>query len=210
MYPYTVNVSGQSLISVEPNQANIQLGVVTIESQANQAQQSNAATSQQVIQSILSLHIPRENIQTVEYTIFPQYDFHDGVQQFQGYQVTHIFRIQTDDINQLGSIVDLATSHGANRIERITFSVKNRDQIYQQALQIALSNAYEKACSLAQTMRVPLQPIPIRIIEDTVSPPVIPYHSFQSQEMVAGVSTPIEAGKIDIEAELTVTFRYTS
>ena len=73
-------VIGNGEVAVEPNIATVQLEVVTVNEQLSEAQQENAVAMNNVIQSLLGLGVPRENIQTVSYTIFPRYDYVDGKQ----------------------------------------------------------------------------------------------------------------------------------
>ena len=58
-------VIGNGEIAVEPNIVTVQFEVVTVDEQLSEAQQENAVVMNNVIQSLLRLGIPRENIQTV-------------------------------------------------------------------------------------------------------------------------------------------------
>lgn len=202
-----MTVFGSGRVSVEPNAAILQLGVVTQDQALTTAQQNNAQIIHQVLQSFANLGVSQENIQTSDYAVYPQYDYVDGAQQFKGYQVTHMLTVTIDTINQTGLIIDTAVQHGANRIASISFSVRDESLYYQQALQIALDNARVKAQTIAQSMGLHLNPTPIIIDEQTIKSTTIPYQTFASTE-VAGVSTDIEPGQLEIEAKVEVTFSY--
>ncbi|WP_445489116.1 SIMPL domain-containing protein [Niallia sp. 03133] len=199
-----MTVIGNSILSLEPNVVKMNLGVVTQESELQQAQQENAQITEKIIQALLGLGISKENIQTAEFTVFPQYDYVDGKQQFKGYQVAHILSITIDNLPQTGKVIDTAVQNGANRISSITFTVKNKNKYYKQALQTALEDGIAKAQTLSKSMQVILDPIPVKMVEQTTEPAPIPYQKLASSEF----ATTIEPGQITIEAKLELEFNY--
>ncbi|MGP7816906.1 SIMPL domain-containing protein [Niallia sp. 01092] len=206
----SMTLFGNSILSLEPNIAVVQLGVVTMNVELKLAQQENARIIQQVIQSLLQLGIAQKDIQTIDYTIYPQYDYVDGKQQFKGYQVTHMLSVTIENMDQTGEVIDTAVQNGANRVSDIKFTVKNKDIYYKQALKTALEDAISKAKTLAKSMRVNLDPVPVKIIEKSTEPVPRPYKTVASSELVGGVSTTIEPGQITIEAKLEAEFYYFS
>lgn len=197
-----IAVTGNGEISAPPNYAQLQLEVSTEGKGVSEAQQENANTMNQVIQSILALNIARENIQTTAYNIFPSYDFIEGKQVFRGYEVTNAITVKIEDVSQVGKVIDTAVYNGANRVSTIQFRVENPDAYYQQALRLALQNAQTKAKTIAETMQLPLQEQPIEIVEEHEANPVL----FKSVAMAN--QTPIEQGEISIRAAVRVKFQY--
>ncbi|MFJ7934627.1 SIMPL domain-containing protein [Sporosarcina sp. NPDC096371] len=200
-----MTVTGIGSLSVVPDTVQIQLEVRTENTQLSQAQQENAYVMNQVIESLLTLGIPRENIQTVSYNINPQYDYVEGKQLFRGYEVINAITVETTNFNQAGNIIDVAVQNGANRVSNIQFTVANEQVEYQQALSLALKNALAKAQTIAETMQLQLDPTPIKIVEEQKGGPVAP-RMYAAKEMSA--STPIEQGQITISATVTVQFQY--
>ncbi|MFE3574562.1 SIMPL domain-containing protein [Lysinibacillus sp. NPDC059133] len=95
--------------------------------------------------------------------------------------------------------------NGANRISSIHFNIENTDAYYQQALSLALHNAQMKAKTIAETMRLPIQPQPIEIVEEHEIEPVL-YRSVTTVDST--ISTPIEQGQMTINATVRVKFQY--
>ncbi|WP_205677310.1 SIMPL domain-containing protein [Aquibacillus halophilus] len=201
---------GNSILSIDPNIAEIKLGVVTEELELKTAQQKNAGIIQQIINSIIELGISEEKINTSEYTIYPRYDYVDGIQKFKGYQVKHILNITITNLDKTGVIIDTAVGIGANEVENINFIVKNKDSYYQRALAMALEDTLVKAQTIANTLRLNLDPKPVKITEQSTEQPLVPYQPAISSELVDGSSTPIQPGRIDIEARIEVEFLYFS
>nr|GGG83687.1 hypothetical protein GCM10011398_31570 [Virgibacillus oceani] len=200
-----MTVTGNASLSVEPNVVTIQLEVVTENDELKVAQQENANTINQVIQSLLQLGIPRENIQTASYNIFPKYDYVDGKQVFRGYEVTHALSVTINSINQAGTIIDAAVQNGVNRVSNIEFTVDDKDNYYQQALSAALENATAKAETIAETLQVNLDPYPIKIVENFNERPVA-FQTFATAEKSS--ATTIEPGQIMIAANVTAQFQF--
>lgn len=200
-----MTVTGIGSLSVAPDTVQIQLEVRTENKQLSQAQQENAAAMNQVIAALLQLGISREDIQTVSYNIFPQYDFVDGQQLFRGYEVTNAITVKITTIEQAGNVIDVAVQNGVNNVSNIQFMVEGEQLHYQQALSLALKNAVAKAQTIAETMQLQLDPTPIKIVEEHKAESVTP-RMFAAKEMSG--STPIEQGQIVISATVEVQFQY--
>ncbi|WP_099157527.1 SIMPL domain-containing protein [Virgibacillus ndiopensis] len=200
-----MTVTGNASLSVEPNVVMVQLEVVTDNKELKVAQQENTNTINQVIQSLMQLGIPRDNIQTASYNIYPKYDYVDGKQVFRGYEVSHALNVTINDINQAGAVIDAAVQNGVNRVSNIEFTVDDKDKYYRQALSAALENAMDKAETLAETMQVNLDPYPMKIVEKFNEPPAA-FQTFATAEKSS--STTIEPGQIVIVANVTAQFQY--
>ncbi len=210
LQPYTairtLTVTGSGKVTSRPNHVQIQIEVDTTGKEVSGAQQKNAAVMNQVIEAILGLRIPRENIQTAAYTIFPLYSYIEGKQILEGYQISNTITVKITDVSQAGTVIDTAVQNGANRISSLQFSIENPDFYYQQALSLALQNAQKKARTIADTMQLSLNPQPIEILEVSNAAPPVLYKSAAAAEQFA--STPIEQGQINIDAAVNVTFQY--
>lgn len=200
-----ITVTGNGEVAAQPNYVQLQIEVSTQGKEVSEAQKENATIMNRVIQSILALKIPREDIQTAAYTIVPNYDYVEGKQVFRGYEVTNAITVKVKDISQVGVVIDTAVQNGANRISGIQFKIEHPDAYYQQALRLALQNAQTKAKTIAETMKLTLHPQPIEIMEES-SPAPVPYKMYSMAEQ--GISTPIEPGQITISATVRVKFQY--
>ena len=201
-----LKVSGEGSIFVSPNQAKITLGAFTENQSLQVAQQENTLIMGNVIRALEQLGIPKEKIQTVSYRIDPIYDFKDGTQLLRGYRVTHQLQIILDEVDLSGKAVDVAVNNGANSVSNIEFTVSQPDAYYNEALKIALINAYGKAISLVSQLPVKLNPVPVKIEEysTTISPPV----PFSAPIMLKAEATPVQPGDIKITASITALYLY--
>ncbi|WP_181350178.1 SIMPL domain-containing protein [Thalassobacillus sp. CUG 92003] len=201
-----MTVEGSDAVAVKPDRADVELGVITQAMSLTEAQETNAETMNQVIQSLQQLGIPPEMIQTIDYSIQPQYDYVDGKQEFRGYQVTHMLSVKIAEINQTGTVIDTAVQNGANRVLDINFTVNHPSLYYQQALTLALENAAGKARAMTEKLGVKLDPVPIKIAErNSDSPDPFNTAVFKTQSASA---TPVEPGQLEIKATVDVQYHY--
>ncbi len=194
----TMTGNGQS--SVIPNIAVIHLGTQTRGENLAEIQSENARITQSIIQSMQRIGV--SDIKTLQYSIDRAFSFEDGRQIDRGFDVRNILEIRTPNLDMAGTIIDAAVNSGANVIELISFDVSNRDYYYQQALNMAVMNAIQKAKSIAMSLGIRSEPIPVRIVENSnqFAPPLF------RRELAS--TTPIVPGNINIEASVTVDFEF--
>lgn len=201
----TVKVTGEATLQAPPDQAIITLGVQTENVNPMLAQQENSQTTSKIITALRELGIAEENIKTSDYRLDPQYNYVEGKEIFKNYKVQHMIQIKTNNIENVGSIVDSAVKHGANSVSNVRFSLANSENYYNQALTIAINNAYEKALTLTRAIEATLHPIPIQIEElSATTPPIV----YQTTSYVKASTTPILPGELQISATVRVVYKY--
>jgi uncharacterized protein YggE len=202
--PYnTMTLTGKGQISVVPDVASIHLGIQSTGENLEEVQSDNSNISQNILQSIKQHGIT--DIKTFQYLIEKVYEYENDIRVEKGYSVRNIFEIKLTDMNQVGTVIDEAVKNGANVVEFIGFEVSNPDYYYQQALNLAVMNAIQKAQSIAMQLRVRMNSIPIHITEN--SSLQIPFSNRRNMGEIA-LATPIEPGQYQIEATVTAEFLY--
>lgn len=200
-----LTVTEEGSIQAQPDIAVVTLGTRTENKQATVAQTENTAIISSLIQSLQQLGISPNDIQTIDYHIDMQYDYIDGKQILRGYQVIHLLEITIKQIKQTGALIDAAVNSGANVVSNIRFTLSQQEVYYNQALALALKNAQHKARVVADTLKVTLNEIPIKITEISQTIPPSPYQvaSFTKTE-----GTPMMPGQIQIKATINAKFVY--
>lgn len=194
---------GKGEVTANPDLALLRLGVQTSGDNVTVTQAENAQISQNVLSSLQQLGVT--DIKTAEYQIEKVFDYQNGNRIDKGYSVRNILDIRLSNLNLVGPVIDTAVYNGANVVEFIRFTIAQPDLYYQQALNLAVNNTYKKAKSIATSMGLMINPIPILITENSMSPtPFSPM--FAARE--GAFTTPIEPGTQQIEAMVTVEFLY--
>ncbi len=152
----SITTTGIAQINVEPDKAEIMLGVETQSKTAQTSQQENARIITAIKQALVSKGISKEDIVTSHYNVYPQRDWKDNTYEIVGYRTVHMLKINTKNLEKVGEYIDAAVNAGANRVQGVYFSLTNekRDQIKIDALAMAAKNARVKADAIASGLEV--------------------------------------------------------
>lgn len=206
-----VNVTGQGTVTVEPDTATIQVGIVSEGSTAKEAQQKNNTDSQSVINTLKDLGIEEKNIKTAWYNINPQYDYSssDRSQRLIGYQANHSLSVKITNLDLVSQVLDKVTEAGANNINNVQYTVENKQNALEQARKLAAQDAQNKAQKLGDVFNfrvgnlVGVQ----EYSESTISPQ--PYQRLENG--IGGAVSDSAASSIqpgDVEITLTLNARF--
>ncbi|WP_078546565.1 SIMPL domain-containing protein [Litchfieldia alkalitelluris] len=200
-----IKLEGEGKLSIMPDLATVTIGIMTENKSVVAAQQENASRTTKVLETLKTFGVLDRNIQTINYLIQPIVQYIDGKSINQGFQVTHLLEITVKDIESVGSIYDIAINAGANISKSLNYKVDNPSLHYHQALENALKNAQAKAVKLAKYLRVSVNLIPIKIIEQDqqVIPFDQPVYSFQAEQ-----STQVQPREVQITAKISAFFVY--
>lgn len=200
-----MKVEGRGSIRVEPDIAEVTLGVSTENKQLKPAQEENAARVDGIIGTLRRMGVSAQDIATQAYVIEPQYDYIEGAQVFRGYRVLHSLNITIRNIARVGEIIDAAVESGANIVNNIRFTVSEPSVYYRQALRAAIDDAVAKAGTIGTKLRISVSQVPVQIIEREHQeiPPVQPM-----MLQTAGAATPIQPGQIEVTARIEAVFAY--
>ncbi len=194
----TMILTGHGQVSAAPDTAIIRLGVQTTGENLAQIQADNARRSQSIIQVLQRMGV--SDIKTSQYSIDKVFDYVEGRQIDRGFSVRNILEIRTSNLDAVGTIIDAAVNAGANIVDFISFDISNREYYYQQALNMAIMNAIQKANSITRNLGLSSTAVPVKIVENTAMP-------FPVQRDFAA-ATPIIPGTLNVEANVTVDFVY--
>jgi uncharacterized protein YggE len=207
----SIRVSGESTVTVKPDQAEISIGVVTQATNAQIAAAQNAQKQDSVISELKKLLGAGADIKTISYSLSPNYRYpkEGGQPTIAGYTASNVVHVKTSDLMQVGKVIDLATGSGANTIQSLRFTLKDESGARAQALREASTKARSKAEAIASSLGLKIQRV-LRVEEGGVMPrPMMDYGAEVQQMRAQAVTTPVEAGSIDVRATVTLTVEVT-
>lgn len=207
----TITVQGSSSVTAAPTIAYVNIGVTTFNKNAATAQSENAVKMDRVYKTLASLGIKKDKIKTVNYNISPRYDYKNNVATLAGYNVINSIRVTVMDLKKVSDVLDMTVKEGVNQSNSISFGVtdEERDKLYLQALSRAVSNAKEKANTIATAAGITISK-PANIIEGSSAHFVQPnYRAMDMAKMASEAApTPISEGEMTIGANVTVIYDY--
>jgi uncharacterized protein YggE len=203
----TIRVTGDATVTVKPDQAEINIGVVT-QAQTGQAAASQNAQKQDAVISELRKALGQAaEIKTISYSLSPNYRYpkEGGPPTITGYTASNIVQVKTSNLAQVGKVIDLATESGANTIQSLRFTLKDETGARVQALHEASTKARLKAEAIASAFGLKIQRV-LHVEEGgSIIRPVEYGDTMGAMRAAATAPTPIESGSIDVRATVTLT-----
>ena len=146
----TIQVSGTAVVNVKPDRALIQLGVQSNGRSAKEAQANSTATINKVTKALKALGIESKDIATDWYIIEPLYEDYDSIR-IKGYRIYNVIAITLRDVDKANDAIVAAFQAGANQVVNVDFYTSELRKYRDQAREMAMKAASEKAKALAQT-----------------------------------------------------------
>lgn len=202
-----ISVSGQGEVQVTPDEATLSAGVVTTASTAAAALADNARSMNAVFDALRHAGVAEKSMQTSGFNVSPQYATEkDGTQtpNITGYQVSNTVNVTLDDLSKVGPTLDALVASGANSIGGVSFDIKNPKAAMAQARTLAVSDAVDRAQTLAKAAGVTLGPI--LSINDGGNNDVEPRPMYRMVSVTAARATPIAAGEQNVAANVSITW----
>ena len=203
----SVTATGEAVITVEPDQAEIDIGVVTQAKNAPEAAKENAEKLARVMGEVKKLLGKGDEDKTASYSLNPNYRYPQGGKpEIVGYTATNVLHIQTGSLENVGKLIDVSMQSGANTIQRLSFTLKDEHSAQLQALRLASTKAKAKAEAMANALGLKI----IRVLSVTegergVRPIVMPQPRMAQMEAQAAAPTPVEAGTIEVRSTVSLT-----
>ena len=200
-----INVTGRGRVMGVPDTLTLQLGVSVVRPSVDRATADAAARAQAVIDAVKANGVLEVDIQTANYSIYPEYDYSGTTQRLTGYRVTNNLTIKIRDLDGAGAVIDAATAAGGNDtvVNGLSFSIEDNQDLLDAARTAAWNDAEAKAEQLARLAGV-RRGAAVSITEsvDWSVPPILYERALAAGDM----ATPIEAGQQEVTVVVTVTF----
>jgi uncharacterized protein YggE len=196
--PRTITVNGTGLVTSVPNQADFSFGVSTNRGTASEALAANAKQMSKVIGVLKALGIPARNIQTAQISITP--NTNRAGTTVVNYTATNSVTARTRKIASSGEIIDAVVRAGANLVGGPSLTRSDQQALSRTALKAAVADARARAGVIAAAAHVTLGRV--RSVTEASSGPL----TSSPGAVEKSAATPVAAGTIQTEADVTVTF----
>ena len=207
----SIHVTGSGSVTGEPDIATLYLGVSVEKETVEAAREAAASAMTAVIDALTANDIADNDIQTENFSIYPQYDWTDDGRELRGYRVNNSVRAKVRDLETLSDIIDDATGAGGDIIvvDSIQFMIEDPTPLQAQARALAVKNAEAKAQTLAEASGVTLgKPITITETSHAAGPPIAYAEAaeFAVADDGARSPTPIQAGELTVTINVTLVY----
>lgn len=215
-----ITVGGEAIVKVKPDRILITFGIESWDNDIAASKEKNNEILKRTIEALKESGIGENEMQTDQLSIEPRWQHQYQKEDFLGYFVRNTFVVTVSDAEKVEDVVTRALESGVNYIHGVDFQTTELKKHREQARELALKAAKEKAEKMAA------------VLDQQVGPPILIneghspwwYHSSwtrwgggrsggMSQVMVQAdrgesgdITDSIALGSLNIRANVTVTF----
>lgn len=206
------SVIGSGTVYAKADIANLTVGFKTgVKSTAAQATKENSEKMNEIISAIKALGVSADDIKTTNYNLNPVYNWTEkNGQTLMGYEVSQNVDIKIRDLEKISDVIANTTAKGANQVGGINFTIDDEYALKNQARELAINKAKEKAQLIASQTGMKLGKIK-GVFENSSSP--MPYNNYSNAKMMLdssvrneAASPVIETGQNEIKVEVTLSY----
>jgi uncharacterized protein YggE len=201
--PAMISVTGEAIISVPPDLAQIDGGVTSEAKTAREASDANNAAMGKVLLALKGAGIDEKDFQTSRLSLQPQNapNRTNGPPVIVGYRASNRVTIRLRDVTKVANVIDTLVGAGANDIGGINFMVSQASKLLDDAREKAIADARRKAEIYAKAAGVTLG-APISISEEGSPAPM------QFRKMAGGMATaaPVAQGEETLGVTVSVSW----
>jgi uncharacterized protein len=204
--PGRIVVPGHGAVRVEPNVADVRLGVLTVRPTAGEARAAAASAMEAVVGALRDGGVEPRDLRTNLLSLDAVRDYSGGSQRITGYQLSNSVEATIRSIDRAGFLIDAALAAGATSLDGLTFRLDDPTDALAEARRLAVADARRRAETLAGEAGVALGQV-AAIVEggDHAPGPPRPVALFRAKAE-ADASTPVEAGTSELAIDVTVEF----
>jgi uncharacterized protein YggE len=201
----SVAVSGHGTVEVQPDIAELSMGVTSTSPDASTVYSTLETESQTLVESLKGLGVAEEDIQTSGLNIYPNVD-ENQISSFVG---SVDVRVTVRDLARLGEIVDGVQAFVGPELtlSGISFSYAEPETVLGEARAAAVDNARVRAEQYAEAAGGGVGNV-LEIVESSV-PTTFPAGRVAFDEAAAAAELAIEPGSQELTVDVTVVFELT-
>jgi uncharacterized protein YggE len=177
----TLSVVGNAVLYEQPDTVKVILGTSVLDPDVQKATATAANNINRALGALKGLGIPESSIQTLSYTINPEYRYINNEQVLIGYRVIHTLQVTYSgpDLGKTaGKIIDACVESGLNQVNGVYFAASDAKlaALRTLALETAVKDAQTKADTIAKALGVKV--VGVQSVSESYSSPVPIYRSY--------------------------------
>lgn len=199
-----ITVQGTAKVSADPDLVTVTANASVTAGSVSAAQGDMNAIVESATKKLLELGVLGEDIVTSSYSYYPKYNYDTNT--IIGYEANHTLEITCRDVEMLDSVIGAVTDSGFAQVYGVSYDVSNRSELYQQALDLAIGRAEEKAVRMAGASGLTITGL-ASLTENGGYNEGYAINATADMAMLKGSSgTGIRAGTIEISAGVTAAY----
>ena len=192
-----------------PDLAIVTLGVLARGDSAANAQQAQSARMQSVLDAARRAGAQDADIQTVGFSLEPQYAYARGqAPRITGYVSRNTVAIRLRDLSKVSGLIDATVAQGANELHGIQFTFQDEEASREAARAQALQTARRRAEAYAEAAGMNVVAIRSIVEPGSTLPPDRRRDGYAVGAVLeqAAAAANVSPGQLDNQASVTVVF----
>ena len=206
-----ISINATESREVVPNVVTISFGVETTDVDSKRAVERNNQISTNVINAIKTELISDKKaiVQTKNFNIRPNYknnDYEDRI--IKNYTVVNTIQVKTCDVSKISGVIDVAVKNKVSNVDSINFSLSDDDVLANDLVNKAVIKAKTQAKNVALATNqkiIGVKSLRVNVYQNTSSNGRL-YKASSVDSVGSSMSTPIETGKIKMNASVDAEF----
>lgn len=204
---FTVSATGEA--TAVPDTAVTTFGVTKSATTVEAAKDQVTQSVNTIVDGLKDLGVDEKKIKTVDYTVYPDYDYTSGRNTVRGYTVTQNVRVEITPIEVANKAVDMATAAGATNVGGIQFTVAESDKLKleNKARDEAIKKAKTKAGEIAKSAGLKLGKIVnVQDSGNAYQPPVMYDTKMSLEAGNESRQTELQPGENTVKVTVTLSY----
>jgi hypothetical protein len=147
-----ISVNGDAVVYVKPDKIDVSFGIETDDLDITIAKKKNNDIMKKVIAITKELGVPEKEIQTDYLSIEPRYDNSYDKKKLLGYFVYNYIIVTVSETEKVEELITKLLQSGVNHLNNIDFQTTEFKKYREQARELALKAAKEKADKMAAVL----------------------------------------------------------
>ena len=204
--PKVVRVVGTSEVKVAPDRAVIEIGVEKQNASATVAKQVADAAARRLLASLRANGVDDKDVQTTFLSLQPQFDYRKGMR-ISYFVAEQTLSVTVRDLARLDLLLESVIKAGGNRVDSIQYETSDLRKYRDQARDLAVKAAREKAHALAQALGQDIgKPYSIEEIPESSDVAGLANVAFEYRAKDKSRGPATAAGLRTVTASVTVSF----
>ena len=202
----TVDVSGEGIVRVVPDEVTITVSVENEGKDAKLLKQQNDATISEVLQFLKSQNIDEKYISTQYVRLNKNYNYNTKTY---NYTASQTLSVQLKDLSNYEAVMNGLVASGVNRIGGISFASSKKASLEAEARKKAVLDAKQKASEYASALGQSIgKAVSISEFQPQINNPGPMYRSAMSMDTAesGGNQQTLSPGEMEIQVRVNVRF----
>lgn len=216
----TITVSGSSEVFAIPDRATFSVTVRDDADTVATAQDEATKKINAIMEYLRDAGVEESDIKTINYSVNPKYEYTQAActnfscppsnQVLVGFEVWQTLEVKVVDPKKAGELLTGVGNEGASEVSGLSFTIEDEDSLRDEAREMAIAEASEKAETLAQQLGVNIVRV-VGFYEDSNGNPM-PYYAKggiamdMAQEASVRSAPELPAGESKIISNVSLTY----